>query len=100
MRIAIDISPIIYGTGVSVYTKNLIENLLKVDSENEYILFGGSLRRRQEFYNIFNKYFSNNKKVVSKFFPIAPTISDFMWNRVHMLKVEKLIGRIDVFHSS
>jgi hypothetical protein len=33
MRIAIDISQIVYGTGVSVYTKNLVENLLRIDKE-------------------------------------------------------------------
>lgn len=38
MKIAIDISQIVYGTGVSVYTKSLVENLLKIDEDNEYLL--------------------------------------------------------------
>ena len=41
MKIAIDISQIVYGTGVSTYTENLIKNLLKIDKENEYLLFCG-----------------------------------------------------------
>ncbi|MFH1175330.1 MAG: glycosyltransferase family 1 protein [bacterium] len=33
-------------TGIGVYTKNLIENLLKIDKENQYIVF--TLKDRQE----------------------------------------------------
>jgi len=46
MKIGLDISQIVYGTGVSVYTKNLMEALLKIDKENEYVLFFSSLRQR------------------------------------------------------
>ena len=48
MKIGIDISQIIYGTGVSVYTKHLVRNLLEIDDTNNYLLFGGSLRRKKE----------------------------------------------------
>ena len=48
MRIAIDLSPIIYGTGVSHYRYNLVKNLLKIDSNDKYILYGGSFRRLEE----------------------------------------------------
>lgn len=91
MKIGIDISQIIYGTGVSVYTKNLVENLLKIDKENEYLLFGGTLRRRTDILSLFPK---------AKVFPIPPTLADFLWNRLHVFPIEKLIGEIDVFHSS
>jgi len=91
MRVAIDISQIVYGTGVSVYTKNLVENLLKIDKENEYVLFAGSLRRRSEVLSAFPK---------AIVFPIPPTLADLIWNRLHILPIEKLIGDIDVFHTS
>ncbi len=97
MKIAIDISPILYGTGVSVYTKELVENLLRLDSKNSYLLFGGSLRRRSEF-NKFAAGFKGNFQ--TKFLPIAPTVADFVWNSLHIVSVEKIIGKIDVFHSS
>ncbi|MDO8503195.1 MAG: glycosyltransferase family 1 protein [bacterium] len=89
MRIGIDISQIVYGTGVSNYTKNLVSALLKIDKKNEYVLFGGSIRRRKELLNY-------NAKV----FPLSPTIADFVWNRLHTLPIEWLIGKIDIFHSS
>lgn len=89
MKIAIDISQIIYGTGVSVYTYELVSNLMKIDHENEYKLFGGSIRRRKDLI----KYTQN---IIS----LSPTLADFVWNRLHILNVEKFIGPIDVLHSS
>lgn len=98
MKIAIDISPIVYGTGVSTYSRNLVTNLLKIDMENEYILFGGSLRRRSDlriFIDTIKKYSPQDK-----IFPIPPTFADILWNKLHILPIEKLVGGIDVFHSS
>ncbi|HET7098901.1 MAG TPA: glycosyltransferase family 1 protein [Patescibacteria group bacterium] len=91
MKIGIDISQIVYGTGVSLYTKQLVENLLKIDTQNQYVLFGGSLRRKQDILNLFPQ---------SKVFPIPPTLADLVWNRLHVMPVEKLIGEIDVLHTS
>lgn len=91
MRIGIDISQIVYGTGVSVYTKNLVENLLKIDQEDAYVLFAGTLRRRKDVLDVFPQ---------AKVFPIPPTLADIIWNRLHLLPIEKLIGKVDVFHSS
>lgn len=97
MRIAIDISQVVYGTGVSVYTKSLVSNLLMFGKENEYILFGGYLRRKKDL-DDFTAGLKGN--FFTRFFPIPPTFADFIWNRLHLLKIEKLIGNIDVFHSS
>lgn len=91
MRIAIDISQIVYGTGVSVYTKNLVENLIKIDKENEYLLFAGTLRRKGDILKIFPQ---------ARVFPIPPTAADLIWNKLHILPIEKLIGRVDVLHTS
>ncbi len=97
MKICIDISQIIYGTGVSVYTKNLIENLLKTDKENEYIFFGGSLQRINDL-RLSVKNLSGNYS--TKFAVFPPVLADFVWNRLHVLPIEKFVGTIDVFHSS
>src|SRR3989344_5972479 len=99
MRIAIDLSQIIYGTGVSHYRENLVRNLLKVDSENEYIFYGGSLRRlkelRRRIYDL-----SKNTESVIKTFPIPPRLADIIWNKLHILPIEKLIGKVDLIHTS
>ena len=97
MKIGIDISQIVYGTGVSVYTKNLVKNLLAIDHENKYILFAGVGRRKKEIEE-FSSELSGNFQLVVKFFP--PTLADFVWNRLHTLDIERFIGKVDLFHSS
>ena len=91
MRIAIDISQIVYGTGVSTYTRKLVGSLLTLDRGNEYLLFGGALRRRQEILDAFPN---------AKVFPIPPILADVVWNKLHILPIEKIIGKVDVLHTS
>ncbi len=95
MKIAIDISQIIYGTGVSVYTRNLVSHLVKLYPEDDYLLFGGSLRRRREL-----AIFTNRLKAPSRFYSMPPKFMDLLWNSFHILPVEKLIGQVDVVHTS
>jgi len=97
MKIAIDISSVIYGTGVSVYTKNLVRSLLKIDKDNKYILFGGSFRRKAELKN-FTKDLEGNFE--TRFFNLPPLALDVLWNRLGFLSIERLVGNIDVYHSS
>jgi len=97
MKIGIDISQIVYGTGVSVYTRELVKALLKEDQNNHYILFGGSLRMRDEIWSFVN---SLNGDYAAKVKLFPPAFADFFWNRLHTFKVEKMIGDVDVFHSS
>lgn len=97
MRIGIDISQVVYGTGVSVYTENLVRSLLLEDKENTYVLFGGSMRRRAVIKRCLESFKGNFE---SKIFPIPPAMADFIWNKLHLLKIEKLVGDLDVFHSS
>ena len=97
MKIGIDVSQIVYGTGVSVYTWRLVENLLKTDKENEYVLFGGSFRQISNLKSQISRLRGNFE---SKLYPIPPAVADFVWNRTHILSIDKLIGRVDIFHSS
>ena len=91
MRYAIDLSQIIYGTGVSHYRENLVKKLLEIDNTNEYVLFAGSLRRKQDILKIFPQ---------TKVFPIPPRLADIVWNKLHVLPIEKIIGEVDVVHTS
>ena len=96
MRIAIDMSPIIYGTGVSNYRHNLATNLIKFAPENEYLLYGGSLRRYKELEEKIKSYGASHSKI----FPIPPRLADILWNKLHILPIEKLIGECDLVHTS
>jgi glycosyltransferase involved in cell wall biosynthesis len=97
MKIAIDISQIVYGTGVSTYTQNLVTGLLKLDQKNEYVLFGGSARRYSTLRSFCNKLRGN---FTTKLVSVPPTVADLMWNKMHIVPIESLTGKIDVFHSS
>lgn len=103
MKIGIDISQIAYeNTGVSLFTKKLVEHLLKIDKENSYILFGSSLRRKDVLEKTCNSfdYSNNRKKSIVKLYPFPPIVLDFLWNRLHIFPIEWLIGSVDVFLTS
>ncbi len=82
MKVGIDISSVVYGTGVSNYTKDLVSHLKPLLGDS-LKTFGFSLRRRRD-----------------DFFPFPPTLMDFLWNRLHIINVETFVGYIDVYHSS
>src|SRR3989344_5672592 len=97
MKIGIDISQLAFeNTGVANYLSSLIEELLKLDEQNKYILFYSSLRRnlKSEILNLK----SNN--VLIKQFRIPPTILDLLWNRLHIMPIENFIGDVDIFITS
>ena len=85
MRVAIDVSPAIYGTGVSDYIINLTPHL------SNLCLFGYTLRRQPNLRKLFPE---------AKVFPIPPTVMHYLWNKLHVFSVENLTGPIDIYHSS
>lgn len=100
MRIGIDISQIVYeGTGVAAYVRNLVSALVKLDRENEYVLFAGTLRQRQAIVSFYQSLGSPGH-VRLVMVPIPPPALDLLWNRWHVLPVEWLTGPLDIFWSS
>lgn len=102
MRIGIDISQLAYSnTGVASYLEGLVGGILASDTENEYVLFFSSLRR-----NIKDSAFAKASadRQISNFkikkFKFPPTLLDFLWNRLHVLPIENLIGDVDLFITS
>ncbi len=98
MKIGIDISQIVYkGTGVARFTEELIKTICQYDKKNDWIFFFSSLRQK------FNPYLE--KLIVSKGwkvvkFKIPPTALSIIWNDIHVLKIESLLGKLDWFISS
>lgn len=97
MKIGIDISQVVYGTGVSFYTKELVKNLLKVDRENEYVLFGGYLRRKRDLTSFVASLAGHFQ---TRLIPFPPVVANLLWNKLHIIKFEGLAGKVDVYHSS
>lgn len=99
MKIAIDISQIVYGTGVSSYTENLVESLLKIDHKNKYIIFGSSARHYNKLIDFRHKL-KTHTNVQFRFLPLPISFLEFVWNRTNLFPIEKFIGEVDIFHSS
>lgn len=98
MKIGIDISQLAYPeTGVANYLQNLVQNLLDADKENQYILFFSSLRGNLRTKSLELK---DNPNVVIKKFKFPPTLLDILWNKLHILPIESLIGDVDIFITS
>ena len=99
MKIGIDISQLAYErTGVANIVKNLVERLVSIDKGNDYVLFYSSLRKpiqKLEF-----KIPKNNAKVTVKTFRLPPSLLTILWNKIHILPIENLIGDVDVFITS
>ena len=100
MKIGIDISQMAYpGTGVANYLKGLIEGLVVLDQDNEYVLFYSSMRKKfSPSAGGFN--FQSNSNVSIRQFKFPPMVLDLLWNRLHVLPIESLIGDVDLFVTS
>ena len=96
MKIGIDISQLAYErTGVANYLQGFVQGLISIDTQNEYVLFYSSLRRKLALPAGFK-----NSNVSIKQFKFPPTFLDLVWNKLHILPIEKLIGEVDIFISS
>ena len=100
MKIAIDISQIVFqGSGIATYTAKLVESLLKIDKQNHYILFASSLRQ-QGIIKDFYASLKDKKNTTLKLFPFPPLLLEKTWNQLHKVRLESLIGSVDVIHTS
>lgn len=101
MKIGIDISQIVFeGTGVSEYVRHMVTSLVRVDTKNEYVLFGSSLRQSREFGRFMNSLGAHASRVRLVTVKLPPVLLDLLWNRMHIIPIEWFIGPIDVFWSS
>lgn len=97
MKIGIDISQLAYeGTGVANFMQQLVENLMKEDKKNTYVLFYSSLRKEFPTSN----FKLPNSNVQIKKFKLPPTLLNTLWNNFHIFPIEWFIGDVDVFISS
>jgi hypothetical protein len=96
MKIGIDISQLAYqNTGVANYLKSLVEQLVSADDKNEYVLFFSSFRGELPSFD-----FAQGKNISLKQFKFPPTILDMLWNKLHVMPIENLIGDVDIFITS
>jgi len=91
MKVGIDVSQAVYGTGVSDYTIDLFNALKSNYPLDQFIPVGFSLRRQDDLVRLFPHI---------KKYPIPPTLLDILWNQWHSLDFETFSGQVDVYHSS
>jgi len=88
IRVGFDISQLAHLGGVNTYTKNLTEELSKIE-DLEMVYFYSSLRQ---------PYKGNLKGVKS--YRLPPTLFEVLFNKIRSVPIEKFVGSVDVFHSS
>lgn len=98
MRIGIDISQIVYQTGVSRYTVELVKHLLELDQDNQYFLFAGSLRQKPTLRSFAQHLQKPRPK--TKITSLSPHLVDFFWNRLNIFSPDLWLPQLDVFHAS
>jgi glycosyltransferase involved in cell wall biosynthesis len=99
MKIGIDVTPILYeGTGVGEYTQQLIGELLRQNPNDEFVLFFSTLRGYGKIKRLLRHYGPRKDKVRVFGLPLPPALWQVVWNKLNILKIEWLIGKVDVFH--
>jgi len=93
MNIGIDITPIIYGRGVSRYTSNLVR-ALNQKAGVQISAFGYSLRQKQLLENFVKK----NQIKKNSIHSLPPSIMSSLW-KFGQNSVKKYLPSIDLFHS-
>ncbi|MFH0819343.1 MAG: glycosyltransferase family 1 protein [Patescibacteria group bacterium] len=96
MLIGIDIRCLLEAqpSGVSFYTQNLLDNLLRLNTEHDYLLFYNSFQPvHKEIISRLSKY----PRVQIKKFSYPNKLFNFFTNFLHWPKIDKLIGGVDVF---
>lgn len=92
MKIGIDIRCLMEKqySGISEYTYNLVSNLFKIDSRNQYFLFYNSSKKSKvpEF---------NYPNVTDKGFNYPNKIFNLSLRLLKVAEIDKLIGGVDVF---
>lgn len=98
MKIGIDISQTAYiGTGVARYTNGLINAILKYDKENKWVFFFSSLRNSIDKKTERKIKEKGHRLILTK---LPPTLLSFLWNDLHIFKIEHFTGNLDWFITS
>lgn len=97
MKIAVDLSQIVYsGTGVGRYVDSLARALVNQGGA-DYLFYAGALRQLPTLKKLSKQLPLNQANW--KITPFSPVISDLIFNQIG-LSIDPLLGHVDIFHSS
>ncbi len=101
MKIALDISPVIYPHfGVGRYHRYLTRALVNEFIRDQFIILGYALRGKPALEDYIEKLRDSGGVIDAYTNPIPVSIWEKVWNRWHRFSVEFLIPSGDVFHAS
>lgn len=95
LQLGIDITPILYGRGVSLYTTNLVRALLEHTSV-DIQFFGNTLRRQTELKQIAQTL--QAKKHLTNI-SLSPRILSLLWYRLHWPDIAQFLPKVTVYHT-
>ena len=96
LNVTIDISPIMYGRGVSQYTANLVTALMRQNAVTMNA-FGSSLRQRLTLESFVSKHKLNHR---SRLYTVPPKAWPLLWYKLNWPQIEMFIPKpTDVFHA-
>ncbi|MBI5619969.1 hypothetical protein HY950_03335 [Candidatus Gottesmanbacteria bacterium] len=78
----------------------MVRGLLELDKDNEYVLFGASLRKRYVYYEYYERVKTVKNGIRLVVIPVPSSVLDFLWNTLHIVPIEWFTGPLDVFWSS
>lgn len=102
MRIGVDIRGILTGqhSGIEQYTLCLLENLLKIDRQNTYVLFYVAYRNLDVVFNKLVEDYpwlsQSNVEVKTLKWVNAPLLLHAVWKPLNWPKVDKICNNLDV----
>ncbi|MCB9802173.1 MAG: glycosyltransferase family 4 protein [Pseudomonadales bacterium] len=96
MQIGLDISPIIYGRGVSRYTSNLARSLLAAGQALS--LYGSSFRQHKQLESMADELLAHHQNSSTVIRQLPPGLQQLAW-RWGLAPVGARLPTIDVFHS-
>ncbi len=102
MRIGLDISVLNdkQKKGIAVYTYNLIDALLKINKQDQFILFG--IATFETFEYLKNLPFKNYPNVELKIFRMPAKFFRtvfLLWQKTNWPPIENFVGPVNIFHS-
>ncbi len=102
MRICLDVSQSVYeGTGSGRYVIELVKAFLRTFPDESYVLFGSASKKYESLVELGSEYKEISKdSITEKYYRFPPTFFEYVWNKFHLLPIERLIGQFDLYHSS
>jgi len=95
MKVGIDITSLLYNRGVSRYTANLVR-ALNQQSGVSISLYGSTFSQQTRLRSLTQQLGPVSQTIIQ---PYGPKLQNLLWNWLRFNPIQKVLPKIDVFHS-